>query len=329
MAILEPVQLAGSTISKTTLHNEDFIKEKGIKIGDYVIIQKAGDVIPEVVKCIEEKRTGEEKEFSMPEVCPVCGAPAIRENNEAIRRCIGIECPARKFRNIVHFASKAGMNIEGLGYAIIEQLIAKDLLKGIEDIYYLKKEDIASLKKSGDKFATNLINAINESKKNNLDKLISALGIRHVGAKAARILAREYGTMNKLMKANAVNLSLVDEIGVVTANSITEFFQQEQTIELIEKLKGAGVNMKNIEDEVIDDRFAGMTFVLTGTLEKYTRDEASEIISKFGGKTSSSVSKKTTYVLAGQDAGSKLTKAESLGVKIIDENEFEEMIGKM
>ncbi len=327
MAILEPIKLAGSTISKTTLHNEDFIKEKDLRKGDHVIIQKAGDVIPEVVECIKEKRTGEEKRFRMPKVCPVCGAPAVREEKEAVRRCIGIECPARNFRNIVHFASKAGMDIDGLGFAIIEQLIDRELLKGIADIYYLKKEDIASLKKSGDKFATNLINSINESKKNNLDKLISALGIRHVGTKAAKVLARQYGTMDKLINANEMNLSLVQDIGVVTAKSICEFFAQEQTIDLINKLKKAGVNMKNVEEvEETDNRFQGMTFVLTGALEKYTRDEASDIIERFGGKASGSVSKKTTYVLAGEDAGSKLTKAEELGVKVISEAEFDEMI---
>lgn len=327
MAILEPVKLAGSTISKTTLHNEDFIKEKGLQIGDYVIIQKAGDVIPEVVECIKEKRTGEETEFVMPEICPACGAPAIRENNEAIRRCIGIECPARNLRNIVHFVSKAGMDIDGLGYAIIKQLMEKGYLKGIADIYYLTKEEISSLKKSGDKFASNLINAINQSKTNNLDKLISALGIRHVGTKAAKILAKEYKNMEKLMHANVIGLSLIEEIGEITAKSIVEFFSQEQTIDLMTKLKSAGVNMKNQEEtENLDSRFAGMTLVLTGTLEHYTRDEATEIIEKFGGKASGSVSKKTTYVLAGEEAGSKLVKAEELGIKVITETEFQEMI---
>ncbi len=326
MAILEPIKLAGSTISKTTLHNEDFITAKDLKIGDHVIIQKAGDVIPEVVEVVKYKRTGEEKEFKMPDVCPVCGAPAVREKGEAVKRCIGIECPARKLRNIVHFASKAGMDIDGLGYAIIEQLVEKNLLNGIEDIYYLKKEDIASLKKNGDKFASNLINAINASKENSLDKLISALGIRHIGTKSAKILAREYGSMDKLMQANEINLSFIEDIGEITAKSVCEFFAQDQTKELIEKLKQAGVNMQADEEEEKDNRFAGMTFVLTGSLEKYTRDEASEIIEKFGGKTSGSVSKKTTYVLAGEEAGSKLTKAQELGVNIISENEFEEMI---
>lgn len=219
------------------------------------------------------------------------------------------------------------MDIAGLGYSIIEALIEKGLLNGIEDIYYLKKEDIASLKKSGDKFADNLINAINKSKKNNLDKLISSLGIRHVGTKAAKTLAREYKTMDNLMKASEVNLSLVDDIGAITAKSICEFFEQEQSKELIKKLKAAGVKMSNTEEEEEgDNRFSGMTFVLTGTLEKYTRDEASDIIEKFGGKTSGSVSKKTAYVLAGEEAGSKLTKAQELGITVITEDEFEEMI---
>ena len=326
MAILEPIKLAGSTISKTTLHNEDFITSKDLKIGDHVIIQKAGDVIPEVVEVVKEKRTGEEKDFVMPDTCPVCGAPAVRENGEAVKRCIGIECSARKLRNIVHFASKAGMDIDGLGYAIIEQLVDKGLLNTISDIYYLKKDDIASLKKNGEKFATNLINAINASKNNSLDKLISALGIRHIGTKSAKILAKEYKSMDNLMNASEVSLSLIEDVGQITAKSVYEFFHQEQTIDLIEKLKKAGVNMEEAEDEEHDNRFSGKTFVLTGSLEKYTRDEASEIIEKFGGKTSGSVSKKTSYVLAGEEAGSKLTKAEELGVKVLTEAEFDEMI---
>lgn len=212
------------------------------------------------------------------------------------------------------------------GYAIIEQLVDKGFLNGISDIYYLKKEDIASLKKNGDKFATNLINAINESKNNSLDKLISALGIRHIGSKSAKILAKEYKNIDNLMNASEIGLSYLDDIGQITAKSVYEFFNQEQTKDLINKLKEANVNMKETDNEDIDNRFEGMTFVLTGTLEKYTRDEASEIIEKFGGKTSSSVSKKTTYLLAGEEAGSKLTKAEELGVNILTEALFDEMI---
>lgn len=212
------------------------------------------------------------------------------------------------------------------GYAIIEQLVDKSLINGIADIYYLKKEDIASLKKSGDKFATNLINAINDSKSNPLDKLISALGIRNIGTKSAKILAREYGSIENLMNASEISLSLIQDIGPITAKSVYEFFKQEQTVDLLEKLKKAGVNMKQEEKEEKDNRFSGMTFVLTGTLEKYTRDEASEIIEKSGGKTSGSVSKKTSYVLAGEEAGSKLTKAQELGINVITEAEFDDMI---
>ncbi len=326
MAILEPIKLAGSTISKTTLHNEDFIIEKDLKIGDHVIIKKAGDVIPEVVEVVKEKRTGEEKDFEMPKFCPVCGEPAIRNPGESATKCIGIECPARNLRNIVHFASKSGMDIDGLGYAVIEQLLENNLIQNIADIYYLKQEDIEKLKKNGKKFASNLINAIEESKNNNLDKLICALGIQHIGTKSAKILARRYKNIDNIMKASYESLTYVDDLGEITANSVHEFFSQEQTHDLIKRLKEAKVNMKLIEDENTDERFLGKTFVLTGTLEKYTRDEASDIIEKFGGKTSSSVSKKTSYVLAGDEAGSKLTKAQSLGIPVITEAEFEEMI---
>lgn len=328
MAILEPVRVAGSTISKTTLHNEDFVKEKDLKIGDTVIIQKAGDVIPEVVSVVKEKRTGKEKNFSMPTVCPVCGAPAIREEGEAVTRCTGIECSAKALRSIVHFSSKVGMDIDGLGYSIIEQLIDKGLIKGIADIYTLKLEDIASLKKNGKKFAQNLIDAINESKHNDLSKLLTALGIRHVGARLAKSLAKKYRNIDVLINTNLEELSMQDDVGEKTALSIYEFFKQEQTIDLIDKLKSAGVNMESLEEESTDNRFEGMTFVLTGSLEQFTRDQASEIIEKMGGKTSSSVSKKTTYVLAGEDAGSKLTKAQNLGITVISENDFKEMISE-
>ena len=326
MAILEPVKVAGSTISKTTLHNEDFIKEKDLRIGDRVIIQKAGDVIPEVVESVKFKRTGEEKEFVMPKVCPVCGAPTIREEGEAVTRCTGIECSAKALRNIVHFASKEGMEIDGLGYSIIEQLIDRKLISNIADIYNLKLEDIASLKKNGKKFAQNLIDAIEKSKNNDLFKLITGLGIRHIGAKSAKNLARKFRNMDNLMNASIEELSIQNDVGEITAKSIYEFFHEEQSIDLINKLKTAGVNMESLEEESSDNRFEGQTFVLTGALSKYSRDEASDIIEKLGGKTSSSVSKKTSYVLAGEDAGSKLTKAQSLGVTVITEEEFEDMI---
>lgn len=326
MAILEPVKVAGSTISKTTLHNEDFIKEKELKIGDTVVIQKQGDVIPEVIKVVKEKRTGKEIEFNMPNICPVCGSPAIREQGEAATRCIGIECPAQLLRSIVHFVSKEGMDIDGLGYKIVEQLIERKLINNISDIYLLTIEDVASLKKNGKKFAQNLIDSIEKSKTQDLFHLITALGIRQVGTKAAKVLAKEFNTMEKLQNASLEELSNINDIGEITANSIVTFFDQEQTKDIILKLKNKGINMNAIKQEGTDDRFKNKTFVLTGSLEKYTRLEAGDIIEKFGGKISSSVSKKTDFVLAGEDAGSKLTKAQELGVNIISETEFEKMI---
>lgn len=326
MAILEPVKVAGSTISKTTLHNEDFIKEKGLKIGDTVVIQKQGDVIPEVINVVKEKRTGEEKDTIVPTVCPVCGAPAVREDGEAAIRCTGIECPAQLLRGIEHFVSKECMDIDGLGYKIVEQLIEKELISNIADIYKLTLEDIASLKKNGKKFAQNLIDSIEKSKNQDLFNVINALGIRQVGVKAAKVLAKKYKTMDNLMNASLEDLCSVSDVGEITANNIYEFFRSEQTIDMIDRLKNAGVNMEAQIEEGTDNRFDGKVFVLTGSLEKYSRNEASDIIEKFGGKTSSSVSKKTDYVLAGEEAGSKLTKAQELGVTIISENDFEEMI---
>lgn len=326
MAILEPVKVAGSTISKTTLHNEDFIKEKDLKIGDIVVIQKQGDVIPEVIKVVKEKRTGKEKNFEMPKVCPVCGAQAVREEGEAATRCIGIECPAQLLRSIVHFVSKEAMDIDGLGYKIVEQLIEKGLIKNIADIYTLSLEDIASLKKNGKKFAGNLIDSIEKSKKQDLFHVINALGIRQVGIKAAKVLAKKYKTMEELSNASFESLALTDDVGEITANNIIEFFAQEQTKDIIERLKNLGVNMESLQEDNIDNRFEGKIFVLTGALETYSRKEAEDLIEKYGGKTSSSVSKKTSYVLAGEDAGSKLTKAQELGITIITEKEFEDMV---
>ena len=326
MAILEPVKVAGSTISKTTLHNEDFIKQKELKIGDTVVIQKAGDVIPEIVGVNKEKRTGEEKDFEMPKKCPVCGAETLRIEGEAAVRCTGIECPAKLFRNLVHFVSREAMNIDGLGESIIGQLLERKLIENIADIYTLEFEDVASLKKNGKKFAQNLIDSINRSKENDLYRLITALGIRHVGTKASKILARKYKNIDNLMQATSEELGMIDDIGPIVADSIREFFLQDQTIDLINRLKQSGVNTKNLEEESIDNRFEGKIFVLTGSLEKFTRQEASDIIEKLGGKTSSTVSKKTSYVLAGEEAGSKLTKAQNLGIEIISEEQFQEMI---
>ncbi len=329
MAILEPVVVAGSTISKTTLHNEDFIKAKDLRIGDTVVIQKAGDVIPEIVKVIKEKRTGSEKEFEMPTKCPVCGAEAIREEGEAAIYCTGIECPAKLLRNIIHFVSREAMNIDGLGESIVEQLLDRKLISNIADIYTLTFEDISSLKKNGKKFAQNLISSIRISKQNDLYRLITALGIRHVGGKASKVLAKKYKSMDNLMNATFEELQEINDIGVIMANSIVDFFNEEQTKDLIQKLKDAGVNMNAQKDEnSYDDRFEGKIFVLTGSLEEFTRKEAGDLIEKFGGKTTNSVSKKTDYVLAGKEAGSKLEKAESLGITVISEQEFKEMIKK-
>ena len=326
MAILDPVYVAGSKISKTTLHNEDYIKQNDIRIGDRVIIQKAGDVIPEVVGVNKDKRDGTEKIFEMPRICPVCGAEAVREEGEAVVRCIGIECPAKLYRSIIHFASKDAMDIDGLGEAIIGELIERKLISNIADIYKLTIDDVASLKKNGKKFAQNLINAIEESKKRDLYRVINSLGIRHVGVKLAKTLARYFKDMDKLIVATYEELRMIDDVGEITADTIYEFFRQEQTIDLINKLKQANVNMKAEIQENEDGKFAGKTFVLTGSLEHYSREEASEIIEKMGGKTSSSVSKKTDYVLAGEDAGSKLKKAQELGITIISEEEFITML---
>ncbi len=325
MAILEPVKVAGSTISKTTLHNEDFIKAKELKIGDTVLIQKAGDVIPEIVGVVKNKRTGNEKEFIMPTKCPVCGADAIREEGESALRCIGIECPAKQYRNILHFVSREAMDIKGLGDNIVEEFLNRKMISNISDLYKLKLEDIASLKKNGKKFAQNLIDSINESKNKEFYRLINGLGIRHIGVKAAKQLAKKYKNIEQLQNASYESLLFIDDMGEIMAKSVYEFFSQEQTKDLIGKLKQYGLNMESNTDSNIDNRFENMIFVLTGGLENFSRKEAEEIIENFGGKTSSSVSKKTTYVLAGEDSGSKLKKAQELGIKIIDEKEFIEM----
>lgn len=297
-----------------------------MKIGDHIYIQKAGDVIPEVVGVLKEKRTGKEKNFEMPKQCPICGAEVIRLEGESVNRCIGIECPAKMLRNIVHFVSREAMNIDGLGESIIQQLIDKKLINNIADIYYLTYDDISSLKKEGNKFTNNLLTAIEESKNNDLDRIICSLGIRNVGSKLAKVLAKEFKNMDNLMQASLIRLNSIHDIGELTANYIYDFFRQEQTIDLINRLKQAGVNMNYLKEESGDERFYGKTFVLTGSLDKYTREEASKIIEDLGGKTSSSVSKKTSYLLAGEDAGSKLKKAKELGVKIISEDEFDAMI---
>ncbi|MBO5060696.1 MAG: NAD-dependent DNA ligase LigA [Clostridia bacterium] len=326
LAVLEPVHVAGTTVSRATLHNQKFIDEKDIRIGDTVIIQKAGDIIPEIIEVKTDKRTGEEIIFKMPEKCPVCGASVVQEEGEAAFRCTGASCPAQIMRNIIHFVSRNAMDIDGLGPAIIEQLLERDMIKNAADLYYIKAADVEDMDKMGKKSAENLINAIENSKQNPLSRLITALGIRFVGAKASKLIAKYAKNMDNLMKLTAEELVTIDEIGETMAESICEYFSEPQNIELIEKLRSAGVNFEEPVDENEDLRFANMTFVLTGTLSEFTRSEASAIIEKFGGKTSSSVSKKTTYVLAGSDAGSKLDKANKLGVTVISEQEFKDMI---
>lgn len=325
-AVLESVRLAGTTVSRATLHNEDFIKEKDIRIGDTVIVRKAGDIIPEVVSVVKEKRSGNEKEYKMPEVCPVCGAKVYREEGEAAIRCTGGECSAQLARNIIHFASRDAMDIEGLGPAVVNRLLDEKLISSSSDLYSLTAEMIAPLEKMGDKSAQNLILAIEESKKNDLSKLIFALGIRHVGAKNAKILANKYLTLDALIAANEEEIAQIPDIGMVIAKSIVQFFSQEQNMDIVEKLREKGVNFE-CRERAKGGIFEGKTFVLTGTLPTLTRSEASKLIEDNGGKTSSSVSKKTDYVLAGSEAGSKLDKAQALGINIIDEEQFKNMLG--
>lgn len=327
LAILDTVHIAGSNVSRATLHNLDYIREKDIRVGDTVIIEKAGDIIPAVIEVIKENRTGEETEFKMPEHCLECGALIVREEGEAAYRCTGVSCPAQRMRNIIHFVSRNAMDIEGLGPSIIEQMLEKNLIETAADLYYVNPSDIADMNKMGEKSAQNLINALEKSKSNPLYRLINAFGIRHIGEKAAKILSAQYKTLENLMNASVDELTQIPDIGEKMAMSVVSFFAEEQTKEFIKKLETAGVNCADdSENSVVDKRFENMTFVLTGTLEKYKRSEAGQIIENYGGKTSSSVSKKTTYVLAGAEAGSKLDKAQSLGVKIISETEFEEMI---
>ncbi|MBR5976691.1 MAG: NAD-dependent DNA ligase LigA, partial [Clostridia bacterium] len=323
VANFEPVLVAGSVIARATLHNQDFITEKGIQIGDTVIIRKAGDIIPEVVSVVEHAENTEP--YFLPSRCPSCGAEVYRENGEATIRCTNPECPAQLVRVLIHFCSKPAMDIEGLGDSVVELLINENLISNPADIYGLKATDIAGLDRMGEKSAQNLIDAIEKSKQNDLSKLISAFGIRHVGEKAAKLLSEHFGNMDALMNASVIDVLAIEGFGQIMAESVVEFFSKPETKDLVNRLKDYGLNM-NSNKEKIDDRFAGKTFVLTGTLPTYSRTEASAIIEQYGGKTASSVSKKTDYVLAGEEAGSKLTKAQELGVTIIDEAEFLEMI---
>ena len=320
-AVLEPVRLAGTTVTNATLHNLDFIREKDIRIGDTVIVQKAGEIIPEIVSVVREKRPDGTEEFEFPDTCPVCGAAVARDPDGAAIRCTGAECPAQLLRNLIHFASRDAMDIDGVGPAFLRQLIDAKLVANPADLYDLKAEQLVLLERMGVKSAQNAVDAIAKSKENDLWRLIYALGIRQVGAKAAKTLATHFGTMDALRHATVEELTRIDDVGAVTADYITRWMGSTQAADLLGRLKSAGINMIS-KQELVDRRFAGMTFVLTGSLTRFTREEAGEMIEQRGGKAASSVSKKTTYVVAGENAGSKLKKAQELSIPVLSEEEF-------
>ena len=322
-AVFDPILLAGSTVSRATLHNQDFITEKGICIGDTVTVRKAGDIIPEVV-CVNTHVDGAVP-YLMPTVCPSCGAPVVREEGEAAIRCINPDCPSQLLRTLIHFCSRDAMDIDGMGEAVLETFVQKGMVKNADDLFHLDRDAIAATDRMGQKSADNLIAAANKAKENDLESLIFALGIRHIGQKAGVLLAERFGSMDAILAASEADVAAIDGFGEIMAKSVVDFFALPESRALIEKLRQSGVNMTH-KSTVVDDRFAGLTFVLTGTLSQYTRKEASDIIVALGGKTASSVSKKTSYVLAGEDAGSKLQKATDLGVTVISEAQFADMI---
>ena len=324
-AVLTPVRLAGTTVTNATLHNQDYITEKDIRIGDTVIVQKAGEIIPEIVEVVKEQRPEGAVPYTLPGVCPVCGAPVVRDEDGAALRCTGAECPAQLLRNLTHFTSRDAMDIDGCGPAVLQQLVESGLIRNAADLYSLHAADVAKLDRMGAKSAENLIRAIEKSKGNDLSKLIYGLGIRQVGEKAAKVLAAHFGTLDALMAATAEELTEIDDVGAVTARCIVDYLAQPQSRDLIARLKAADVNMESTRQQV-DDRFKGMTFVLTGTLTRFDRKTAQAMIEERGGKASGSVSKKTTYVVAGEAAGSKLTKARELGVPVLSEDEFVNML---
>lgn len=323
--IVEPVRLAGTTVSAATLHNQDNIDRLDVRLGDTVVLQKAGEIIPEVVSVNYAKRPEGTAPFKMPEFCPECGSPVVRDADGAALRCTSPECPAQRLRNLAHFASREAMDIEGLGISVCESLINSGLVRGFADLYYLEAQSVAMLERMGEKSAQNLIAAIEKSKQAGLARLLCAFGIRQVGQKAAKTLAMHFPDLDALMSAGEDELKAIPDIGAITAGFITEWFSLEQSKHQIRLLREAGVSFDSRES-IVDSRFAGKTFVLTGALQNYTRDEASAIIERYGGKASGSVSKKTSYVLAGENAGSKLTKAQELGIPVISEEEFAEMI---
>ena len=324
-AVVRPVRLAGTTVTNATLHNQDFITERDIRIGDTVHIRKAGEIIPEILDVVKEKRPEDSQPYFLPDACPVCGARVERDADGAFLRCTGAECPAQLSRNIAHFVSRDAMDIEGLGASIVDSLIEKGLIKSPADIYYLTLEDVKSLWKSGSKAAEKLLKAIEASKEQDVSRLIYALGIRQVGAKAGKVLATAFGSLDGLMEASTEELTAVSDVGAVTADYIVNWFAQPQSRHMIQRLRVAGVNFES-KRVISDARFAGMTFVLTGALTKFTRDEATEKIELLGGKASGSVSKKTSFVVVGEDAGSKERKARELGIPILTEDEFLAMI---
>lgn len=324
-AVVRPVRLAGTTVTNATLHNQDFISQRDIRIGDTVRIRKAGEIIPEILDVVLSKRPDDSQPYTLPDRCPVCGAPVERDEDGAFLRCTGAECPAQLSRNIAHFVSRDAMDIDGLGSAIVDTLIEKGLVKSPGDIYDLTEDEISCLWKSGKTAARKLISAIEASKQQDLGRLIYALGIRQVGAKTGKILASHFGSMDALMDAELDELTQVPDIGEVTGKSIWEWFRQEQSIHLIHRLREAGLNF-TCTRTVTDDRFAGKTIVLTGTLSRFTREEATEKIELFGGKTSGSVSKRTSFVVSGENAGSKERKARELGIPVLSEDDFLEML---
>ena len=324
-AVVRPVRLAGTTVTNATLHNQDFISQRDIRIGDTVLIRKAGEIIPEILEVDLSKRPQGTVAYTLPSVCPVCGAKTERDDDGAFRRCTGIACPAQLVRNISHFTSRDAMDIEGLGGAIVEQLIENDLIRSPADIYYLTLEEMKSLWKSGETAAKKLLSAIEQSKQQDLSRLIYALGIRQVGAKTGKVLASHFGHMDQLRNASLEELTEVADVGAVTAEHIYSWFRDAQSVQLLQRLVDAGVNMES-KRTITDSRFAGMTFVLTGALTKFTRDEATEKIELLGGKAAGSVSKKTSYVVVGENAGSKEKKARELGIPILSEDDFLAMI---
>ncbi len=324
-AVLTPVKVAGSTVSRATLHNEDFIKAKDIRIGDRVLIQKAGDIIPEVVSVLKEKRTGAERVYEMPTVCPACGEKLYREDGEAATRCTSSNCPAQRLRSIIHFASRGAMDIEGLGDAVVEQLVNADLIKNTADLFYLEFMDLVGLERFAEKSAQNLVDAIEKAKANPLDKLLCGLGIRLIGARGAKAIAAHFKNIDNIMSASVEDVSQIEDVGEKMAESLVHYFSQPETKVLIQRMKDAGVNMQ-AEETAVGDKLQGKTFVLTGTLPTLKRSEAQKIIEDNGGKVSGSVSKKTDFVVAGEEAGSKLEKANALGVAVITEEELLAMI---